>query len=678
MTVLAQALLHPRSVAIVGASDEPTKTTGRPLRFLRAAGFAGTVYPVNPNRETVQGERAWPSIESLPETPDHAYIVAPTDAALAAVEACGRRGVKVATILAAGFSEAGEEGLARERRLREIVAATGIRVVGPSSLGVVNVHERLLLTANAAFAEPDFPHGDLFVASHSGTMIGALISRGKARGVGFAGLVSAGNEVDLGVGEICAATLDDPNVGGYLLFLETLRHAESIRSFAHGALQRGKPVVAYKLGRSAAAAELSVSHTGALSGEDDVAEAFFRDCGIARVHTLDGLIEAAPLVRRLPMVRGRKPRVALVTTTGGGAAMVVDALGVRGVEVPKVQDLTLAGTRYDVMKGALDALLASPDYDLVIATPGSSARYEPHLAVKPVIDSAGADKALACFVVPDAPEALAELTRAGVPNFRTPEACADAVAAAFSRTPRTGDRPRFAPKVGNSRSVSGVALGPPFAPKTGEMGSVPGGLLDELEAYRVIAKLGIAHAPAEELRGAPSVPYPLAVKVLSADIPHKTEVGGVALGIADAGELEAAVWRIRESTGCGRLMVQAMVKGLGEALVGYRVDAQVGPIVMLAAGGVLAEIHRDRAIRLAPVDLETARAMVDEVKAFAALRGYRNRPRGDLEALAAAVSALSRLATGEENVVEAELNPVMVLEEGRGVAAVDALVRVAR
>lgn len=199
-----------------------------------------------------------------------------------------------------------------------------------------------------------------------------------------------------------------------------------------------------------------------------------------------------------------------------------------------------------------------------------------------------------------------------------------------------------------------------------------------MSAYGVVGRLRIAHAPAEEWKGRTAIPYPLAVKVLSADIPHKTDAGGVALGIANEEELAEAAARIRASTKCDRVMVQAMVKGLGEALVGYRVDAQVGPIVMLAAGGVLTEIYRDRSIRLAPVDLETAREMVDEVKAFAALKGYRNRPAGDLEALAAAVSALSQLALDEEaQVIEAELNPVMVLERGRGVVAVDALVRVA-
>ena len=647
-------LLHPASVAIVGASDDSSKTTGRPLRFLRQAKFAGRVYPVNPNRDTVQGERAWPSIEALPEVPEHAYIVTPTDAALDAVAHCGKRGVRVATVLANGFSEAGDEGLRREKRLREIVADTGIRVIGPSSLGVVNVNEGVLLTANAAFAEPDLPRGSFFVASQSGTMIGSIVSRGKARGIGFAGLVSVGNEVDLGVGEICAATLDDPAVTGYLLFLETLRHADALRRFALAALQRGKPVVAYKLGRSAAGAELSISHTGALAGEDDVAGAFFRESGIARVHTLDGLIESLPLVGRIPVRGGGKPNVSVITTTGGGAAMVVDQLGVRGIAVGKMNDLTLAGTRYDVMKGAIDAQLASPDVDLVIAVPGSSARYEPHLAVKPVIDSAAAGKPIAAFVVPDAPEALAMLSAAGVPNFRTPEACADAVAAAFSRHPR---------ELGHSRAGGNPA--------------VHGRNLDELASYQLLSRVGIRHAPAQAVDASleHSLVYPVAVKALSASIAHKSDAGGVVLDVADTAGLRAAATRIRATTRADRFLVQQMARGIGEALVGYRVDAQVGPIVMLAAGGLMAEIHRDRSIRLAPVDLETARQMVDEVAAFRALRGFRGRAPADLEALAAAVVCMSRLAQ-DGSVLEAEVNPLIVMAEGQGVIAVDALARV--
>ena len=682
---LGQALLHPRSVALVGVSDDLSKTAARPLRYLRQSRFAGAVYPVNPNRDTVQGEKAWPSIAALPEVPDHAYIVAPPDAALDAAEQCGRAGVAVVTILASGFGEAGVRGEAREARLRAIIAATGVRVVGPSSLGVVDVHARMLLTANAAFAEPDLPAGSTFVASHSGSLIGALVSRGKARGMGFAGLVSVGNEVDLSIGEICAATLDDPAIRGYMLFLETIRHGGKLRAFAVAAAARGKPVIAYKLGRSAAAAELALSHTGALAGEDDVADAFLRDCGIARVETIDALIEGLPIVARLPVMRcGHRPRVGVVTTTGGGAAMVVDQLGIRGVAVVgpsaetlarlarakvevapgRIVDLTLAGTRYDVMKGALDVLLAAPEFDLVVAVAGSSARYQPELAVRPVIDSAGGGKPLAAFVVPDAPEALAMLTQAGVPSFRSPESCADAIAAALSRR---------APRAASA------------APRAGAAGG--GRLLDELEAYALLDRLGVPHAQALAIdANAPDlsgIPYPVAVKVLSADIPHKTDAGGVVLGVKDGGELARAIDEIRQNVAArvpgakvDRVLAQAMAKGIGEVLVGYRLDAQVGPIVMLAAGGVLTEIYRDRSLRLAPVDLDTARDMIAEVKALAALAGYRGKAAGDLEALARAIVALSQLAVLDgPAVAEAEMNPVIVRAAGEGVVAVDALVR---
>jgi len=527
---LRQALLAPRAVALIGQSNDAGKTAGRPLSYLRRAGFAGNVYSVNPRRGTVLGERAYPSVAALPQAPEHAYILVPTEGVIDAVAECGRAGVKVATILAAGFSETGADGVAREQRLREVAAETGIRIIGPSSLGVVNLRNGLLLTANAAFAEPDIPVGRIFFASHSGTMIGALMSRGKARGVGFAGLVSLGNEVDLSVGEVCGATLDDPDIDGYLLFLESIRNSAALRDFALGAATRGKPVVAYKLGRSAAARELAVTHTGALAGEDDVASAFLADCGIARVESLEGLLEALTLVRRTPIrpAGARAPQVAVLTTTAGGATMVVDPLAMRGVEIAqpstetyrrfaasgieatpaRIVDLTIAGTRYDVMKAALDILTTAPEFDMVLAVVGSSARFHPQQAVQPIIDSAGAAKPIAAFLVPEAPEALARLSEASIPSFRTPEACADAIAAALARRE---PKARTATPQGSS-----------------------GRVLDELEAYALLDRLGVPRASAVALDMTASAPpalpfpYPVAMKVLSADIPHKTEAGGVA------------------------------------------------------------------------------------------------------------------------------------------------------
>src|SRR5436190_2800801 len=340
---LARYLLAPRSVAIVGQSNDAGKTAGRPLKYLRQAGYAGRLYPINPARDTVLGERAWPSLAALPEVPEHVYVVAPTDPSVEAVAEAGRLGVKVATLLADGFAEAGPQGDARVAKLRAICAETSIRVVGPSSLGVVDLRSKALITANAAFDEAELPAGRIFAASHSGSMIGALLSRGKARGIAFAGLVSVGNEVDLSLGEICAATLDDPGIDGYMLFLETMRHAEALRRFAVSAAARGKPIIAYKLGRSAAARELAVTHTGALAGEDDIADMFLKACGIARVDTLDGLIEGLPLLLRVPVTtRGGRRRVGVVTTTAGGATMVVDPLASRGGTIEAASAATLA------------------------------------------------------------------------------------------------------------------------------------------------------------------------------------------------------------------------------------------------------------------------------------------------------------------------------------------------
>lgn len=678
---LCKALLYPASVALVGASDDTKKTGGRPQQFLRRAGFAGKVYPINPNRAQVQGEQAWPSLAALPEVPDTVFVLSPTDTVVDTVRECARLGVKLVVILASGFSETGPEGAAREEELHQIAKETGIRLLGPSSLGVVNPSNGLMLTANAAFAEPDMPRGNVFVASHSGSMIGALVSRGKARGVGFAGLVSVGSEVDLSVGEICMATLDDPQIEGYVLFLESLHHGDQLKAFAREAAKRGKPVVAYKLGRSSAAAEMSATHTGALAGEDDIADAFLKDLGVVRVEMLETLFEVMPLAKKLPLRHRTTKRVGVVTTTGGGAAMVVDQLGIRDVTVESVSpetlaklqaadipgtagrvlDLTLAGTKYEVMKKALDILLEAPEFDLVVAVVGSSARFNPDLAVKPIIDSAGHDKPLLAMLVPDAPNALAQLTEAQIPCFRTPEACADAIASVFAR--RQPGQDATAGQVANTHA------------------------LKESDAYALLDQLNVPHAPAATfaIDAAPTqlpFAYPVVAKVCSAQIPHKTEVGGVVLGIQNGEQLAQAFTTLAQNlverapgVVCNEVLVQPMRKGLTEVLVGYRVDVDAGPIVMLAAGGIWAEVMKDRSIRLAPVTVEVAREMIGEVRMLQTVAGLRGTPKGDLEALAQAISNLSNLAVRPElKVSEAEVNPLMVMPEGEGVLAVDALI----
>ncbi|WP_425919171.1 acetate--CoA ligase family protein [Acinetobacter sp. TSRC1-2] len=687
---LSNALLKPKSVALVGISDDVSKTAGRPLHFLRNAGYKGTIYCINPRRETVQGEKAFPSLTALPEVPDHVYVLTAADLALEVVEECGRLGVPVVTLIASGFSESGHEGIERENKLRELKAKYQTRILGPSSLGIVNLYEDLFLTANAAFAEPGLPKGDIFCASHSGSMIGSLTSRGRNHHTGFYGLVSVGGEVDLSVGEICLATLDNPDIHGYMLFLESMRHADKLREFAVKAAELNRPVVVFKLGRSQVAADLAVSHTGSMAGEDAVAEAFFKDCGIARVETLDGFLNAIPLLSKVePQTANQKKiNVGVLTTTGGGAAMVVDQLGIRnvsvvsptedtiaklnerGVEVSAggIIDLTLAGTKYEVMKAALEVLDDAPEFDLVLVASGSSARYHPDLAVKPIVDSiATYKKPLVSFLVPDAPEALKQLKQAGVPCFQSPEACADVINAAFSRR-----IPTAIPQVSSKEFANTVTL-------------------DEDSAYKLLQPLGIQNAPYQVLSIDDSadhltIEYPVVVKVLHDQISHKTEVGGVILHVNNANDLTTAIAQIKQNVEqhCPELivekvLVQSMVKGLGEVLVGFKRDKDVGPIVMLAAGGVLTELYKDSAMRLAPVTLESAYEMISEVKGLKALDGFRGKAKGDLKAVAETVVAFSRLALSEEYYIEeAEMNPLIVNVQGQGVTAVDALVHIAK
>ncbi len=692
---LAEALFKPRAVALIGVSDDADKTTGRPLRFLRKHGYAGPIYPINPNRSAVQGEPAFARIGDAPGPVDHAYILVNTPAVEAAVTACAEAGVAVATILASGFAEAGAEGRERQRRIVEIARGHGMRLVGPNSLGIVNTQAPLALTANAAFAADALPRGRLTVLSQSGSLIGTLVSRGAARGIGFGKLISVGNEADLSVGEIGAAVADDPETDAFLLFLETIRAREEIARFAALAHRAGKPIIAYKLGRSDVGQALAVSHTGAMVGSDAAVDAFLRHHGILRVDHLEALLEMPPLIlgRRPPSIG--HSRVGVIATTGGGAATVVDRLGLLGVEVAPasadtlaklravkvpeqsgpIVDVTLAGTRYEVMRPALDILMDAPEFALVLATIGSSAQFQPELAVKPIVDCAREKKPLAVFLTPQADETLRLLARQNIAAFRTPESCADAIAAYLAWQAPT------ATVTANTEKLARAA---------GMLRAIRGDVLDEQRSLVLFEALGVpvsrSHVidPTKALPALP-FPFPVAAKILSSDITHKTEAGGVALEITTSAELGE---RARELVSTARsrhpsariegVLVQPMERGVGEVLVGYRLDAQAGPVVTVGMGGTLAEIYRDYAVRVAPVALDQATEMTAEVRGFAALRGYRRRPPGDIAALAEVIAALSALAmVTERTILEAEINPLIVKAAGQGVVAVDGVVRLA-
>ncbi|MBX7449274.1 acetate--CoA ligase family protein [Mycolicibacterium sp. 3033] len=683
-------MINPSSVAIVGASDDPKKTTARPQQFLARAGYTGNAYFINPRRDTVQGAKAWPSLSALPEVPEHVYVMTGAEAAIEAVRECAQLGVPVVTVLSSGFAEEGPAGQEREDRLRAAAAEGPTRVIGPSSLGVVNPRTGVMLTGNAAFGEPDIPAGGIFVASQSGSVIGSLVSRARGRGIGFAGLVSTGGEADLSLGALCAAMVDDPGVTSFALFMESLRHADDLAAFAVAAEAAGKPVAVYKLGRSDEAAALTVSHTGALAGEDSESDAFFQACGFARVYNFESLLEAPAVLRRIPSTATATPRVGVVTTTGGGAAIMVDQLALRGVsivgpskklvesmaeagvDIPHslIADLGLAGARHDIVTNALTLMQDSGEFDLIVFVIGSSARLNPELAVQAISERGAHVVPIVAFALPEAPAAAELLNSSGVPAFRTPESCADVIAAAFGRRPLTITRTTCTSAVAPDAHVH---------------------VLDEQASGALLAELGVPFPRSVAIRldaidETPiDISFPAVVKVLSDEVPHKSDVGGVMLNMTDPDGVRDAARRIVHNVGAhlpavsvDRVLVQEMATpGLAEALVGYRVSRDVGPMVVLSMGGVLAEIFADTSVRLAPVDIDSAREMIDEVKGLAVVRGYRGLPQGDTESLAALIVAISQLALTHPDVIEAEVNPVSIGARGLGVLALDALVRTA-
>jgi len=687
----AQALLSPRSIALVGASGDARKNTARPLRFMRKHGYAGAVYPINAGRAEILGEQAYPSLAGLPEPVDHVFVMIPGGEVAGVLEQCAQAGARVVTIYSDGFGETGAEGQARQAALVAQARALGLRLLGPNSIGSANLHTGGIISVNAAFEADTLLAGDISLVSQSGSMMGSLLSRAAARGFGFAKSVSVGNESDITVGEVTDALVDDPQTKAILLFLETLRDASALGRALARARAAGKPVIAYKLGRSEQGDALAQSHTGAMAGNDAAVDAFLKAYGVMRVRNLETLFELAPLASRYAQAaRPRRApdqpaRVAVITTTGGGAATVVDNLGLHGMvavappadfvrciaehglrirETPVI-DLTLAASSAQY-KMLLENLLRADWCDAVLSVVGSSAQFHPGLAVKPLLEAdKPEDKPLAVFLAPEAPESLALLRAGGIAAFRTPEACADALAVYFAmdgKPPATGTA--FAWPAGLPRS----------------------GMLSEHEAGTLFRGLGVPVVQGQLADPATlqhAVPYPVVAKVCSRDLAHKTELGAVRVGIADGDALRAAAGEMldnvrRHAPGAqvDGILVQPMETRLIEMILGYRHDPLVGPTVLLGAGGIAAELSPDYALRLAPVDEDEARRMILEVRQTRLIRGFRGLPPGDCDALACAIAAFSRLACASGvRIEEAEINPLFVRADG--VVAVDGLARLA-
>jgi len=686
-------LLQPRSVAVIGASGDPAKTAGRPVSYLLKHGFAGTIYPVNPKLDRIGDLPCYRNVASLPEVPDVGIVLLGAERAHVAVRELAERGAAAAIVLASGYTETGEEGARRQQQLLE-AAGTTLRILGPNTIGLVNLTDHIVLSASGALEMDHFHAGAIGVVSQSGGILGALLSRAAARGIGLSKLVSTSNEVDLELADFVNALVDDPATRVIALYIEAIRHPEKFRAAALRAARAGKPIVAFKIGRSEAGAQAAVSHTGALAGADRMYDALFRQTGVIRAQTFGDLLDIPAALATGRVLRGR--RVAILTSTGGAGTLVSDSLGVCGFETPAPDeptaaalralqtgdhaaldrnpiDVTLAGLQPDLLRGAIKALLASPSYDALAVIVGSSGVGRPELMAGAIEDCLPlSDKPVLAYVSPHAPEAAALLTQRGVPAFVAAESCTAALVGMLQagRWQPPADAPASAARVPTH--------------------DLPTGSLDEAQAKQLFARFGVPCARErvvcngeEAERAARELEGPVVLKILSSEITHKSDVGGVAVNVPPehvAARLDAMATEVARHTGVrpARFLVQEMVSGGTELILGMHRDA-LGTAILLGMGGVTAELFKDTTIRLLPAEGGLGRAealsMARELKTWPLLDGFRGRPKADVEALVDAIVAFSRMAAQlGDRLVEAEINPLFVRSQGAGVRAADGVV----
>ena len=686
-------LLDPASIAIVGASDNPDKIGGRPIHYMRRHGYAGTLYPINPQRAEVQGERAWPSVAALPAAPDLAIVAVAGEQAVRAVDDCAALGVAAAIVISAGFSETGEAGRALQDAMTARARAAGMRIVGPNSQGLANFGNGAIASFSTMFLEVTPGDGPVAVISQSGGMCAMVYGLLRQRGIGVRHVHATGNEADVSVAELACATLRDPEVGCVLLYLESLREAGPLAEAAALARARGVPLIVVKSGRSEAGARAAASHTGALANEDRAVDAFFEHHGILRARDPQELVRYAELALRSPLPQG--PRVVVVSNSGASCVLASDAAAERGLEIAPLAPATqqaladrLPGYATTVNPVDITAALLSNNglFGQVLPVIGADPAADMFLLDIPVAgrgydvdsfatDAAGFARAASKPVVVVAwQDNVAATFRAhGLPVYADEIQAMDALSALL--------------RLRRLRERDGVILAPQSAMASDPAPDAAGGFLSEAASLALLADNGLAvieHAvcrTADEAVAAwRRIGAPVALKACSAQLPHKSEHGLVALALNDEAALRTAFAHQAQTLGKldvrdGAWLVARMRRGLHECALGARVDPVLGPVVMIGSGGKYVEALRDVAVLMPPFDAAQVIEKLRGLRIGALLQGVRGDPPADVEALARQAVALGdyALAAGPR-LASIDINPVMVGAVGQGAVAVDALV----
>jgi len=695
-----EEVFQPSSVAVIGASNKPGKVGTYLFRNIIEAGFGGVVYPVNPSSKSVSGVRCYPSIEDLPETPDLGVVIVPAPTVADTVERLGKAGSRGVIIISSGFRELGESGAILEDDVVRRAAKYKMSIVGPNCFGVINTAPEVNL--NATFSASLPPRGNIAFVSQSGALCAGILAYGISERIGFSRFVSVGNRAGIDENDLLYSLGKDEATKVILLYVESLVNGRKFLETAREVTEH-KPVLVIKSGRTPAGERAAKSHTGSLaqSGRDQLYDSLFSQAGVERAETLGELFRTAKIFASGLKIEG--PRLMILTNSGGPGIVAADSAIRHGLELPPLSqamhdalvprlspsasianplDMT-ADAGADHYRDILKILLEGPDMNgaLVITTPTSTMTAES--VARAILEAkATTQKPIAAclFGVNDLSREVSILEEAGVPTFTFPEEATQGLAS-LARYHAWWTRPRAPERT--------FAVDHAVAQATIDRARRAGvTILSDSDARALLSAYGIrfpnvqlVHSLDQAVAAADTIGYPVVLKVVSPDLSHKTDVGGVALGIHDATMLQTAWETMQQSLAAkaptARIEgfdVESEIQEGKEVLVGVQRDPHFGPILAFGLGGIYVEVLRDVTFRLAPLRPLSALRMVQSVKAFPLLKGVRGEPPSDIEALTEVIERISQLAMEMPDVLELDINPLLVLPDSGGVIAADARV----
>ncbi|MDZ7771707.1 MAG: acetate--CoA ligase family protein [Balneolaceae bacterium] len=709
MSATLNPFFRPDGIAVIGASRDPHKLGYGVVRNLKEHGYREPVYPVNPTAMEILGLTCYSSPSEVPDPVELAIVIVPAPAVSRTLEQCGERGIRHAVIISGGFSETGKEGEQREEELKKIARKWDMRIIGPNCIGTIDTHTPVNTTFVTGMPET----GDIGFCSQSGAMVAAVIDWARGAGVGFSRIASLGNQADVSETEIMEAMWQDRQTRVITAYIEGVSDGRAFLQTMRQA-SMDKPVVALKGGRGESGARAVASHTGALAGSAEAYDAAFRKCGIQQADSMEEMFDRARALAWQPLPAGR--RIAVLTNAGGPAILAVDALEAAGLELAPLSDSTRAflrsrlpgaasvGNPVDVLAGsgpgtyalALDALLSDDTVDAVAVIQAPQDWFLPESLAEVIGEVAGVhDKPVVASIMGKASvdKALAMLHKRRIPNVSFPERLASVMSALAERREwldRVQDAPEALPDMRTNASPkpeserpSQKQAGTP-SPSHAETPSPSHASFPGEDSWRALLQdYGVelppereAGSPEQAVEAAEEIGWPVALKLMSDDVTHKTEMGGVKLHLADGQALQEA-WNELETSAARNevdmrgALVQKMAAECQEVIVGIRRDPQFGPLVLFGTGGTEVELLRDVATAIAPLSEREAARLIDATLAGRRMQGWRGKPAADRRAVIRCLVAMGKLAADHPEIEELEINPLCVMAGNGGAWAVD-------